>query len=87
MNERKLNPMLSYDKEQNKPKLLNDDAVHLCIEFVKNPEKQLDSNCHFNVDDTFQEYMWDKGTASKTYPPAYSQEEVDEFVLKMIERV
>ena len=29
MNEEKLNPMLGYDKEQAKPKLLNNDAIFL----------------------------------------------------------
>ena len=84
MNERKLNPMLSYDKEQDKPKLINDDAVFLCVEFIKNPDKELEDT-HFEVDDLFREYMWEQGVASKTYPPVYSQEEVDEFVLKMIQ--
>ena len=39
MNEEKLNPMLSYDIQQNKPKLLNDDAVRVCVNFISNKEK------------------------------------------------
>ena len=78
MNEEKLNPMLGYDKEQDKPKLLNNDAIFLCVEFIKNPEKEIDNNCHFNVDDDFLEHMANEGWGNP------SQDEVNKFVLNMI---
>jgi hypothetical protein len=87
MSEQKLNPMLSYDTEQDKPKLLNDDAVYLCVEFINNPEKEMDENCHFNVDDAFLNYMHESTGKKLVYDEGelrYTQQEIDEFVLNMI---
>ena len=72
--------MLSYDKEKNKPILLNDEAVHLCLSFINDPLKakqdMLDDDIHFEADDLFLEWM-------ATNNP--SPEQVDEFVLRMVE--
>ena len=75
MKEQKLNPMLSYDIQQNKPKLLNDDAVRVCVNFISNKEKL---NVDFDVDELFLDHMMEKGL----HKP--SQEEVNKFVWKLI---
>tara|TARA_B100000131_G_scaffold295231_1_gene312053 strand:+ start:681 stop:1007 length:327 start_codon:yes stop_codon:yes gene_type:complete len=75
MNEEKLNPMLSYDSELKKPKLINDDAVRVCVNYINNKEK---TDVDFNVDDLFYDYM----AAEGYYNP--SQNEVNEFIWKMV---
>lgn len=82
MNEEKNNPMLSYHKEDNKPILLNDEAVFACVNYIKDKTK---AEVDFDVDDLFKKYMWEQGVASKTYPHDYTQEEINDFVWKMVE--
>lgn len=76
MNEEKLNPMLSYDKEQKKPILLNDEAMFACVNYIKDKTK---AEVNFDADELFYEYMATKGYNQP------SQEEVNEFVWKMVE--
>lgn len=76
MNEEKLNPMLSYDKEQKKPILLNDEAMFACVNYIKDKTK---AEVNFDADELFYEYM-----ATEGYDQP-SQEEVNEFVWKMVE--
>ena len=76
MNEEKINPMLSYDKEANKPKLINDEAVLVCVNYIKDKTK---AEVDFDVDELFCEYMTSEGYHQQ------SQEEVNDFVWKMVE--
>ena len=76
MNEEKINPMLSYDKKQNKPKLLNNEAILACVNYIKDGTK---ADVDFDVDDSFYDYMATEGY----YQP--SQNEVNEFIWKMVE--
>ena len=75
MNEEKINPRLSYDKELNKPKLLNDEAVLACVNYIKDKTK---TESDFEVDELFLDYM----AAEGYYQP--SQNEVNEFVWKLV---
>jgi len=76
MNEEKLNPMLSYDKKENKPKLINDEAVLTCVNYIKDKTK---AEVDFEVDELFLDYM----TAEGYDQP--SQNEINDFVWKMVE--
>ena len=85
MNEEKLNPMLSYDKEQNKPKLLNDDAVRVCVNYIKDKEKR---DVNFEVDDLFKDYMYEstgKRLVCDEGELRYTQGEINDFVWNMVE--
>tara|TARA_Y100000310_G_C20529478_1_gene737697 strand:- start:88 stop:414 length:327 start_codon:yes stop_codon:yes gene_type:complete len=85
MNERKLNPMLSYDKEQNKPKLINDEAILACVNYIKDGTK---ANVDFEVDDLFLNYMYEstgKRLVCDEEGLRYTQEEINDFVWKMVE--
>lgn len=67
--------MLSYDIQLDKPKLLNDDAVRVCVNYISNKEK---ANVDFDVDELFLDFMLEKGVNKP------SQEEVNKFVWKLI---
>ena len=75
MNEEKINPMLSYDKEEKKPILLNDEAVFVAVNFIKDETK---ADVDFDVDELFYDYMAVEGY----YNPSLN--EVNEFIWKMI---
>ena len=76
MNEEKINPRLSYDIELNKPKLVNDEAVMVCVNYISKQEK---ADVDFEVDELFLDYMSGKGM----YQP--SQEEVNKFVWDLVQ--
>ena len=75
MKTQKINPMLSYDIQLNKPKLVNDEAVMVCVNYISNKEK---AEVDFDVDELFLDHMMEKGL----HKP--SQEEVNEFVWDLV---
>lgn len=70
------NPQLSFNKEQNKPELLNDRAVRVCVNYINDNEKE---EVDFDVDESFLDHMNEQGYSNP------SQQEVNDFVWAMVE--